>query len=157
MADEVEPGKRLNAFFSKTPMDCLRHSFSSFLAVAIGYFTLDFYDQSGRTIQVRYSLYIQNTTNQPLENTSIRVQRPMARTEFQKCRKIKADHIFQEIGNGIEKRFLLFSWDIFPPFTTKVINIQGDIDTWETAQKAGPSDFERYLNPEPLIESDNFI
>lgn len=128
---------------------------AAILASAIGYLTHDFYDPPDKTIQVRYSLSIQNTNNLPIEDVTIRVPGPLARTEFQKCRKIKADHIFQEIGNGIENRFLLFSWDVFPPFTTKVINIQGDIGTWETSQKANPSDFERYLNPEPLIESDN--
>ncbi|KJS33655.1 MAG: hypothetical protein VR64_02735 [Desulfatitalea sp. BRH_c12] len=130
-----------------------------FLAAAIIictiYFSRDTYPPTDKMLQVRYSLTIQNTNNIPIENVSLQVQRPLEQTAFQKCRNVNANYKFQEIGKGIDNRFLLFKWDLFPPFTSRIINIQSDLDICFKANKTVAPDIENYLRTVPLIESDH--
>ncbi|MFZ1987373.1 MAG: transglutaminase-like domain-containing protein [Desulfatitalea sp.] len=127
----------------------------AFFAAAILFFFTNHYRPPDKKIQLRYSLSIQNTTNQPITDVSLKVQSPVQSTLFQRRIDMRADHEFEEIGKDSENQLLHFKWALVPPFTTKVISIQSNVEFWSKPQKADASDLDIYLLPEALIESDH--
>lgn len=107
-----------------------------------------------------YRVTIQNPTNQAIRNASVRVNCPAANTGFQQRLNISADHPFEKFSlqpaapQSIAEA-LLFQWDIFPPFASKVITIRSVLNLWETPRKQTVPDPGVYLQTEPFIESDH--
>ncbi|MBR9982508.1 MAG: transglutaminase domain-containing protein [Desulfatitalea sp.] len=111
-------------------------------------------------IHLSYSVTIQNMTNQLLRNASVRVGVPAEETPFQQRAQIRSDHTFQLPANPLDHppsdtETLLFEWELFPPFATKIVTIRSAIDLWEISRQQGDEDLTPYLVPEPFIESDN--
>jgi transglutaminase-like putative cysteine protease len=82
---------------------------------------------------------------------------PLENTGFQQRINLSANypHELSRIGSGQD--VLIFKWAIFPPFTTKIITIQSDINIYKEPRGSEAEDLNPYLKPQPLIESDHEI
>lgn len=106
-------------------------------------------------VALRYILYVENTTNRSITQAGISVNGPVDNTAIQRCRDIQVSHPYTVAGDDWGNQRLHFQWEVFPPFTTKVITIHSDIQTWKEPQRTRKHDAEDFLQPEPLIESND--
>lgn len=110
-------------------------------------------------VHLSYRISVQNPSNQVIRNASLQVSCPAAETAFQQRLHIRTDHAYQVIPRdpqGIATEdALLFEWEIFPPFATKIVTIRSTLNLWETPRKLAKRDLSTYLQPEPFIESDH--
>lgn len=105
---------------------------------------------------IRYSLTVQNITNTPVSNASIRVFGPAKQTSWQLTRNITADADFTLENDEAGNQILHFGIDNLPPHATRIIRIQADLLLAREPQEIIPAyDTSRYLTEEPFIETSN--
>ncbi|MCJ8503063.1 transglutaminase-like domain-containing protein [Desulfatitalea alkaliphila] len=110
-------------------------------------------------VHLSYNFSVHNPSNQAIRNASIQVGCPASETAFQQRLHIRSDHSYQVIPRDPQgfatEDALLFEWEIFPPFATKIVTIRSALNLWETPRKPAQRDLSTYLQPEPFIESDH--
>ncbi len=107
------------------------------------------------TINIRYILRVQNTTNLAIKDAQVVVFAPVARTATQRCGQIKASRPHTVSKDGLGNQSIAFQWDIFPPLSTRFVTVQGDVKIWEKPQKHKTIEVKDFLRAEPFIESDD--
>lgn len=106
-------------------------------------------------ITIRYSLDVQNTTNRPLKQAKISLFAPVSRTSTQQCSQNSASHPFVLTTAASGNQALEIQWDMIAPHATKIVSIQSQLNIWRDPQKIGQKDLGPFLQPEPLIESED--
>jgi len=105
-------------------------------------------------IHIRYTVSVQNPTSHVIKNATVQVRGPIEKTAFQQRIRIDADRPFKSIVQPYES-ILHFKWDIIPPYATKIMTVRSDIELWKEPRKTDTNDLTEYLEPEPMIESDD--
>jgi hypothetical protein len=106
-------------------------------------------------VAVRYILSVENTTNRSIAQTGISVNGPVDNTATQHCLNLRASHPYTLARDDWGNQRMQFQWKTFPPFTKKFITINSNIQTWKEPQRVRKHDAEDFMQPEPLIESDD--
>ena len=111
--------------------------------------------QTANRIHISYSYTIQNASSLPVKNVELILPAPLLNESYQHCLNLQPN--YPNIVNGDEngRQTLVFSWNIFPPLTTKVVTIQSDIQLHHSPKKTQLEKTDQYLQAEPFIESDD--
>lgn len=104
---------------------------------------------------ITYRIQVKNSTNQLIRNAAIHVRVPIENTSFQHRTSIDANHAFNFSKEDSGQDVIHFSWEVFPPFTTKILTIQSRIDMWKKTHQTEKTELNAYLKPQPLIESEH--
>jgi transglutaminase-like putative cysteine protease len=110
---------------------------------------------SNARITIRYNLEVQNTSNRPLNQAKISVLAPVYRTATQQCNHIQTSHPHRVKKNPLGNQALEIQWDLFAPLSTKMVSVRSDLALWRRPQKYSRIEKQAFLEPEPLIESED--
>lgn len=106
-----------------------------------------------RHIEYRFSL--QNNSNQVLEKGEFWTYGPVKMTATQECAGLTASHPYDLIVDSLGNQVLHFTFQKVPPFATKLIRIQADVDLFSVPLKIQGPDLNGFLKSEELVESNN--
>lgn len=127
-----------------------------FLVVAIYWWAVYLADApADAQITIRYNLDVQNTTNRPLKKAKISVFAPVYRTSTQQSSQNTASHAFILKTDASGNQLLEIQWDMIAPHATKIVSIQSELKIWHDPQKLRQIDRKSFLQPDPLIESED--
>lgn len=105
-------------------------------------------------IRIRYSVIVQNKSKTPLKQAKIKIQAPVFSTGTQLSHQIQASHPCRIEKDPLGNQTIEIQWDLFAPFSSKIVTVQSDLDIWRQSKTIGRIDADTFLAPEPLIESD---
>ena len=106
--------------------------------------------------QIRYSFTIQNTTNKLIHNAGLSVYAPVKQTGTQLCTAIETSHPYELKTDSLGNQVLNFSFQKFPPYATRVIEIKADLMLSESPNRLSGKTTDRavFLKQEKYVESD---
>jgi len=104
---------------------------------------------------VRYSLTVQNTTNEFIESANLWVYGPAKQTSWQLTKEITASKKFKLTTDSLGNQIMEFNIKNLPPFGTQVINIQSQLLLASEPQSLSIKGNQKYLAAEKYIEVDN--
>lgn len=150
--------KKVNGMVSITNKSAI-----SFIAggCIIGFFAIFFWPRNtpvpGDSVskQVKYQYNVRNITNRPVFGAKLWTYAPISNACFQFCDDIQSNHAFTIQTDDLGNQVLLFSLDLLPPYASRTITITAKTTHYERPQKYFSTGQERYLLPEPFIESNH--
>jgi transglutaminase-like putative cysteine protease len=74
---------------------------------------------------------------------------------MQECRKLEANHPYELIVDALGNQVLHFTFQNIPPFATKLIHIQSDVELRSAPRTRQAGDLNDFLAREDRIESDS--
>jgi hypothetical protein len=110
-------------------------------------------DLTHRHIEYHFSL--RNDSNQLLEKAEFWTYGPVAATGAQKCTSLQANHPYKLSVDALGNQVLHFTFPKLPPFSTKLIHIQADVDLSSASGKVQESSLDEFLGEEDLVESNS--
>ncbi|ATG92569.1 transglutaminase-like domain-containing protein [Methylomonas koyamae] len=105
---------------------------------------------------VSYSFVLRNASNRVLEHAEFRTYLPVRQTAAQACcERVEVSQPYTLESDDLGNQVLRFGFDRMPPYGVKLIRV-----TAQLRMNSQPNRFwrflpDRYLQPEPLIESDH--
>ena len=106
-----------------------------------------------RHIQYRFSL--QNGSNQVLDKAEFWTYGPVKMTAAQRCERLDANYPYELIVDDLGNQVLHFTFQNLPPFSTKLIHIQADVELVSAPRTIQAADRNDFLKAENRIESDS--
>jgi hypothetical protein len=106
-----------------------------------------------RHIECRFSLH--NDSNQVVERAEFWTYGPVKATAAQACVRLQANHPYELRVDALGNQVLHFTFPKLPPFATKMIHLQADVDLFSASRKIQGESFDEFLKPDERIESDN--
>lgn len=107
------------------------------------------------TRHIQYAFTVQNETSRPLDQVEIWVFAPGSLDRGQHCEHLAASHPFDVLTDDAGNRTLHFRFSDLPPYAAKIVTIRADLTLLQLHRPSGKGEAEKYLDPEPLIESDD--
>jgi len=104
--------------------------------------------------QIRYSFTLQNTTNQLLKEAEFWTYAPVKQTATQRCVKLDSSHPYELISDDLGNQVLHFKFDHLPPYASKIITINAELELSETPNRISDQDLQRFLGAEKYVESE---
>ena len=105
-----------------------------------------------RHIEYRFSL--QNGGSQVLNKAELWTYGPVKMTAAQRCERLDANYPYELIVDELGNQILHFTFQNLPPFSTKVIHIQADVELSSAPHTIQAADDSGFLRAEDRIESD---
>ena len=105
--------------------------------------------------QIQYSFSLKNKTNLLLKNAEFWTYAPVKKTATQRCDHIEASHPYLLISDDLGNQVLHFTFDVIPPYGTRIITIKADLMLSDRPNSVVLTDPKPYLQSEKYIESDN--
>ncbi len=100
---------------------------------------------------VKYGFTVQNKTNKLITDGNLYVYAPVKKNSFQSCVKLDANFPYKLVLNEPQNQILEFEITDLPPYATRIIQIEANLEYNETA---GKTDLRKnYLLAETKIES----
>lgn len=110
-----------------------------------------------KKITINYKFSVLNTTKQPIKHARVATFGPVLQTGTQVCADLKVSQPCLFSKDNLGNQLIAIDWDVFPPFSTKIIHVSSRIHVWNKPRKGRFSLSEDDLKSEPLIESDNIL
>jgi transglutaminase-like putative cysteine protease len=107
------------------------------------------------TIDIRYTLSVQNPTKHPIKEAKISAFVPVEQTGTQQCAKITASHAFNVQKDSLGNQSIQLQWPIYPPLSTNLITVQSKIQIWNKPSREEFLSAKDFLNAERYIESND--
>jgi transglutaminase-like putative cysteine protease len=104
---------------------------------------------------IQYGFTLENTSNRAIQNAGLWTYTPVARTATQRCEGIYTSHPSQVVTDTAGNRIIHFTFDLVPPYATKIINIEASLLLSEKPNPCTLDDPGPFLKPEPYCESDH--
>lgn len=104
---------------------------------------------------IRYSLTLQNNTNDVKQNIDFWVFSPARETSIQHVVNLEASDPYDVVVDKAGNHVLHFKIAKMPPFATKIINIKVNIELTDKPNKKNLLNKDIYLVPAPYIESND--
>ncbi len=130
---------------------------STVFVAAILSFVFDAPEPPDRSLHISYSVTVQNPTNRIIKNASISILGPISKTPNQSTVQVNTDPPYTRKTQDSNYQEYVFGWEILPPFSSKIVIFQCDIDAWRApvAPEKKHRDLNAYLLAEPFIEVDH--
>lgn len=107
-----------------------------------------------RPRQIRYSLAVRNKSNRLVSDGEVRVFSPLPQTSHQRVVALRASEPHSELTDSYGNRVLEFRPTV-PPYGTKLISIEVDLELTDTPIQLDLPDPDGYLGSEPYIETED--
>lgn len=105
---------------------------------------------------VSYSFNLRNTTNQVLTDAVFRTYAPVSLTSAQRCcLRLESSHPYQLETDDLGNQVLKFEFNQLPPYITTMVRVTAELAMASEPNKNPNLILQRYLDEEPLIESDH--
>ena len=102
---------------------------------------------------ISYTIAMKNKGNTVLESVEVFVRGPNQNTLGQKCISVNANLPFELSVDEANNQSLLFRFEHFPPFATKIIQVDADLAIYPPYNKQKQGDnLQRYLTSSPHVE-----
>jgi transglutaminase-like putative cysteine protease len=105
--------------------------------------------------QIQYGYTLKNTTNRTIPKADLWVYGPVFQTATQKCVSVTTAKSHKIIKDGLGNQILHFTFENFPPYGTKIVNIQADLILSDTPNILPPQKMNNFLIAEKFIEADH--
>jgi len=106
-----------------------------------------------KVIQYGYSL--KNTKNKVLPKAEFWCYAPVATTAFQQLLSLETSRPYEMIEDDSGNQILHFTFLDIPPFSTKIIHIQSNMEFRSKPKSIPVTDPQHFLQPEEFIQSDH--
>ncbi len=104
---------------------------------------------------IQYSFTLRNTKNTLITNAQLWVRAPVEETSFQKSLKVKASSPYKILHDEMGNQVLHFSVINLPPFATKIISIQTELELSSQPLLVHHTNLEQFLSPQKYIETEH--
>jgi hypothetical protein len=108
-------------------------------------------DVTDRHIEYRFSL--QNDSTRVMESAQFWTYGPVTASAAQNCTGLIANHPYELSVDHLGNQILHFTFNKLPPFVTKMIHIQADVELLSSPGKIRDVNLDVFLEPENRIES----
>lgn len=105
--------------------------------------------------QIQYRFTVRNDSNRPIREAVFWSYAPLEQTAAQKCPRLEASYLYQEISDDLGNRMLRFSFRDFPPYATKIVSIKAQLHLAGKPNQTVLNDAGSFLGPETYLESEN--
>jgi len=144
--------------FMKKAKAAITVLFASLVMVALG--VLVFRPPIPQTGQrfpryIQYGFTLENTSNRAIQNAELWAYAPVAQTAAQRCQGIRTSHPSQAVVDSTGNRIIHFTFDLFPPYATKIVNVEATLLLSEKPDPCNIDDPVPFLKAEPYCESDD--
>jgi hypothetical protein len=106
-----------------------------------------------RHIEYRFNLH--NDSNQLIEKAELWTYGPVKATARQKCQGLKASHPYEVTTDPLGNQVLHFAFQNLPPFATKLIHIQADVELSRASRVTDAAELSEFLKREDHLETDS--
>ena len=103
---------------------------------------------------VRYAYTLQNNTNRVVKDVEFRTYAPVKQTATQLCVHLKSSHPYQLLADEFANQILHFTFDLFPPYATKIVTIETDLLLADQANQMAVDNLAIFLRAEKYLESE---
>ena len=104
---------------------------------------------------IQYAFTLQNRTNRVIKNAELWAYAPVKQTATQRCTRFETSHPHQLIEDDLGNQILHFTFNVFPPYATRIITINAHLSVSDAANPIAVPDFKNFLRPEKYIECDD--
>lgn len=104
---------------------------------------------------IQYGFTLENTSNRAIQNAELWTYAPLAQTATQRCDGINPSHPYQVVKDSSGNRIIHFTFDLVPPYATKIVNIEATLLLSEELNPCNLDDPGPFLKAEPYCESDD--
>ena len=113
--------------------------------------------QSGYRLprHIQYGFILENTSNRAIQNAQLWTYAPVAQTGAQRCEGINPSHPFQVVTETTGNRIIHFTFDLVPPYSTKIVNIEATLLLSKEPNPSRLDDPGPFLRAQPYCESDD--
>lgn len=105
--------------------------------------------------RIEYSFTLDNRSADPGSNIEFVAFTPNAQAGIYECLTVESSESSELTTDELGNQYLRFKFDTVPPFGKKIIHVRAELGVNKTPKPALLDSPERYLNPEPLIESED--
>lgn len=105
--------------------------------------------------KIQFSFTLQNKTNRVIKKAEFWAYAPVKRTATQRCLRIESSHPHELITDVTGNQVLYYTFDEFPPYSTRIITVKTDLMVSGRANLLAKTDLQPFLRPEKYIESDD--
>lgn len=111
----------------------------------------------GKEIRLSYILSVKNNSSANIPVAEILARGPNKSAGTQKCLGISSNQQFEILTDRDENQTLKFLFKDFPPYSTKIINIDAQMMAFaESEDKKNLSVEQKYVDEEPYIQISNY-
>lgn len=107
--------------------------------------------------RIAWSFTLENQTGNTVDNAEFRTYAPVGQTPTQLCKRIISSHDYELIRDSLGNQILCFSLALIPPYGSRIISIAAELGLSTTPHPIQAEPMERFLQPEPYIESDHAL
>ena len=104
---------------------------------------------------IRYSFTLQNTTNTVKKDVDFWVYAPVKQTSTQLTQSIKASLPYEISVDHLGNQVLHFKIESLPPFGTKIISINAELNLSDQSNRIKQKDLAIFLGPEKFMETED--
>jgi len=104
---------------------------------------------------IQYGFTLENTSNRAIQNAGLWTYAPVARTATQRCEGIYTSHPSQVVTDTAGNRIIHFTFDLLPPYATKIVNVEATLLLSEKPKPCNLDDAGPFLKAGPYCESDD--